>query len=110
MNFHVFGNSPSPAVAIHGLHKSVQDNEFHVDPDVKHFDDGLKSLPTVQAAVSLLKRTQDVLSKSNLRLHKIAANSKEVMDAFPSSDHASDLKDLDLHADTLPLQRSLGID
>ena len=117
MNVHVFGNSPSPAVAIHGLHKSVQDSEFHVDPDVQHFvlhdfyvDDGLKSLPTVQAAVSLLKRTQDVLSKSNLRLHKIAANNKEVMDAFPSSDHASDLKDLDLHTDTLPLQRSLGID
>ncbi|KAF7694078.1 hypothetical protein HF521_007831 [Silurus meridionalis] len=117
MNVHVFGNSPSPAVAIHGLHKSVQGNEFHVDPDVQHFvlhdfyvDDGLKSLPTVQAAISLLKRTQDVLSKSNLRLHKIAANNQEVMDAFPSSDHASDLKDLDLDADALPLQRSLGLD
>ncbi|XP_055061241.2 uncharacterized protein [Misgurnus anguillicaudatus] len=117
MNVHVFGNSPSPAVAIHGLHKSVQGNEFHVDPDVQHFvlhdfyvDDGLKSLPTAQAAISLLKRTQDVLSKSNLRLHKIAANNKEVMDSFPSSDHASDLKDLDLDADALPLQRSLGLD
>ncbi|XDV26575.1 hypothetical protein PO909_030232 [Leuciscus waleckii] len=49
MNVHVFGNSPSPAVAIHGLHKSVQGNEFHIDPDVQHFvlhdfyvDDGLK--------------------------------------------------------------------
>ena len=117
MRVHVFGNSPSPAVAIHGLHKSVQVNEFHIDPDVKHFvmrdfyvDDGLKSLPTVEAAVDLLKKTQEVLSKSNLRLHKIAANSKEVMEAFPSSDHASDLKDLDLDADMLPLQRSLGLD
>lgn len=68
MNIHVFGNSPSPAVAIHGLHKSGQSNEFHVDPNVQHFvlpdfyvDDGLKSLPTVQAAISLLKKTQDVL-------------------------------------------------
>lgn len=116
MNVHVFGNSPSPAVAIHGLHKSVQGSKFDVDPDVQHFvmrdfyvDDGLKSLPTVAAAVNLLKMTQEVLSKSNLRLHKIAANSKEVMDAFPPSDHASDLKDLNLDADTLPLQRSLGI-
>lgn len=110
MRVHVFGNSPSPAVAIHGLHKSVQASELHVDPDVKHFvmrdfyvDDGLKSLPTVEAAISLLKNTQDVLSKSNLRLHKIAANSKEVMEAFPASDHASYLKDLDLEADTVPL-------
>lgn len=61
MRVHIFGNSPSPAVAIHGQHQSVQVSEFHVDPDVKHFvmrdfyvDDGLKSLPTVEAAVNLL--------------------------------------------------------
>lgn len=116
MTVHVFGNSPSPAVAIYGLHQSVQVSEFHIDPDVKHFvmrdfyvDDGLKSLPTVEAAINLLKKTQDVLSRSNLRLHKIAANKKEVMRAFPSRDYASDLKDLDLDADTVPMQRSLGL-
>ncbi|XP_034396072.1 uncharacterized protein LOC117735512 [Cyclopterus lumpus] len=116
MTVHVFGNSPSPAVAIHGLHQSVQVSELRIDPDVQSFvmrdfyvDDGLKSLPTVEAAVNLLKKTQDVLSKSNLRLHKIAANNKEVMEAFPAEDRAKDLKDLDLSADTLPMQRSLGI-
>ncbi|XP_034053860.1 uncharacterized protein LOC117533931 [Gymnodraco acuticeps] len=116
MNVHVFGNSPSPAVAIHGLQQSVQVKELNVDAEVKHFvmrdfyvDDGLKSLPTVEAAIDLLKKTQDVLSKSNLRLHKIAANNKEVMEAFPSKDHTNELKDLDLGADTLPMQRSLGI-
>ncbi|XP_015230161.1 PREDICTED: uncharacterized protein LOC107084717 isoform X2 [Cyprinodon variegatus] len=64
MNVHVFGNRPSPAVAIHGLHQSVQDQKFKVDADFKNFvtrdfyvDDGLKSLPTVEAAVKLLKRT-----------------------------------------------------
>lgn len=31
------------------------------------------------------------------------------MQAFPSSDHAGDLKDLDLGADTLSIQRSLGL-
>ena len=116
MRVHVFGNSPSPAVAIHCLHQSVQGEGFHVDPDVKHFvmrdfyvDDGLKSMPAVEAAVDLLKRTQDTLSRSNLRLHKIAANSKEVMKAFPPKDHASDLKDLDLGVDLLLVQRSLGL-
>ncbi|KAI3366456.1 hypothetical protein L3Q82_000591 [Scortum barcoo] len=116
MRVHVFGNSPSPAVAIHGLYQSVQDPELNADPDVKSFvmrdfyvDDGLKSLPTVKAVViDLLKKTQDTLSKSNLRLHKIAANNKEVMDAFPPEDHANDLIDLDFEADTLPVQRSLG--
>lgn len=116
MTVHVFGNSPSPAVAIHGLHQSVQVSELHIDADVQRFvmrdfyvDDGLKSLPTVEAAVNLLKKTQDILSKSNLRLHKIAANNKEVMEAFPAEDRAKDLKDLDLSADALPMQRSLGI-
>ncbi len=116
MTVHVFGNSPSPAVAIYGLHQSVQVREPHIDPDVKRFvmldfyvDDGLKSLPTVKAAITLLKKTQDVLSKSNLRLHKIAANNKEVMEAFPADDCAKDVKDLDLNADKLPMQCSLRL-
>ena len=112
MRVHVFGNSPSPAVAIYCLRQSVQEG----DPDVKQFvnrdfyvDDGLKSFPTVEAAVDLLKRTQDILSDSNLRLHKIASNRREVMEAFPSQDHANDFKDLDLGSDALPMQRSLGL-
>lgn len=72
-----------------------------------HVVGGLKSLPTVEAAVDLLRKTQEVLANSNLSQHKIATNSKEVMEAFLSQDHASDLKDLDLEADTLPIQRSL---
>lgn len=104
MRVHVFGNSPSPAVAIYGLHQSVQYNEMQDEPKVRDFvmhdfyvDDGLKSLPIVKAAVKLLKRTQMVLSKSNLRLQKIAANNKQVMDCFPAEDHASDPKDMDLN-------------
>ncbi|XP_068210596.1 uncharacterized protein [Palaemon carinicauda] len=45
----------------------------------------------------------------NLRLHKIASNSEEVMKAFPTNDLASNLKDLDLEADSKPLQNSLGL-
>ncbi|KAK7889533.1 hypothetical protein WMY93_025093 [Mugilogobius chulae] len=66
MTVHVFGNSPSPAVAIYGLHQSVLRCEC--DPDVEQFvtrdfyvDDGLKSLPTVEKAVSLLQRTHYML-------------------------------------------------
>lgn len=75
MRIHVFGSCPSPAVVIYCLRESVQAAE----PDVKQFvnrdfyvDVGLKSLPTVEAAVDLFKRTQDVLSDSNLHLHKIS--------------------------------------
>lgn len=50
-----------------------------------------------------------MLAHSNLRLHKIASNSEEVMRAFPLEDHASDLRDLDLGVDAVAMQRSLGI-
>lgn len=76
------------------------------DIDVKQFvtrdfyiDDGLKSLPTVDMAVTLLQKTPDILAKSSLRLHKITAHRKEILEAFPSQDHAKDL----------PMQCSLGL-
>ncbi|KAL0153706.1 hypothetical protein M9458_050984 [Cirrhinus mrigala] len=116
MKVHVFGNSPSPAIAIYGLRKAAHLEGKEQDSEVQQFverdfyvDDGLKSLPTVEAAVSLLKRTQTILARSNVRLHKIASNKREVMEAFPSQDYASDLKDLDLEKDNLPIQRSLGL-
>lgn len=37
MKVHVFGNSPSPAVAIYSLHQSIQCNDAGCDPDVKQF-------------------------------------------------------------------------
>lgn len=112
MRVHVFGNCSSPAVAIYCLRQSVKGPE----PDVKQFvnrdfyvDDGLKSLPTVETAVDLLKRTQDILSDSNLRLHKIASKKREIMNAFPSQDHDNDFKDSDLSSDTVPIQCSLRL-
>ena len=57
-----------------------------------------------------MRRTQRAFEvNGNLRLHKIASNSKEVMSAFPSEDLAKDLALLDLNKDVLPLQRSLGL-
>lgn len=98
MRVHVFGNSPSPAVATYGLRRAAQQGEEQYGVDVRHFierdfyvDDAVKSVSTVQQAVHLLKRTQNMLAASNLRLHKIASNKAEVMDAFPVEDMAKDL-------------------
>lgn len=112
---HVFGNSPSPAVAIHCLRLAAKEGEREFGMYARQFveryfyvDDGLKSLPTTEAAIDF-KRTQDMLACSNLRLYKIASKSRDVMEAFPAEDHANDLKILDLGVDTLPIQRSLGL-
>jgi len=117
MCVHVFGNKPSPSVATYGLRKTAEICAETYGPDVTHFvsrnfyvDDGLASLPTNEAAVDLMQRTQAGLQKEgSLRLHKIMSNEKEVMDSFPAADLASNLKDLDLSAEDLPVQRSLGL-
>lgn len=116
MKVHVFGNSPSPAVAIYCMRRAAEKGEEEHGSDARQFverqfyvDDGLTSVPTPEEAVDLLTRTREMLAESNLRLHKVASNKKQVMQAFPAEDLAKDLKDLELGVDPLPLQRSLGL-
>lgn len=117
MGVHVFGNSPSPAVATLGLRKAAETAETKYGDHVTKFvrdnfyvDDGLTSCPTPEEAIHILKDTQSALKEfGNLRLHKFASNSPKVMSAFPSEDLATNLKDLDLHGEEKPLQRSLGL-
>ncbi|XP_053305886.1 uncharacterized protein LOC128468218 [Spea bombifrons] len=116
MRVHIFGNSPSPAVAIYGLKRSAQEGEAEYGSDVRQFverdfyvDDCLKAMPSNETAINLLRRAQEILACSNLRLHKIASNSQELMEAFPSQDRCSDLRDLDLGTNSVPMQRSLGL-
>lgn len=74
-----------------------------------YVDNGLTSVSTPEEAIDLFRNTQKMIAESNLRLHKIASNSKTVMEAFLKEDHAKDLKDLDLGVDDLPVQNSLGL-
>ena len=116
MRVHVFGNSPSPAIATYGLRKSVAECD-ESNQDVKTFverdfyvDDGLASFSNANEAIDCIKRTQEALWKGgNLRLHKIASNSKEVLQAFSKTELAKDLNDIKIGEDELPCQRSLGL-
>ena len=116
MKVHVFGNSPSPAVAIYGLRRAAEHGASEHGTDAKHFverdfyvDDGLKSLPSATEAIDLVKRTQQMLAASNLRLHKIASNSSDVLEAFAPEDHAKRLQNLDFDDNSTLIQRSLGL-
>ncbi|XP_062413389.1 uncharacterized protein LOC119222763 [Pungitius pungitius] len=115
MRVHVFGNSPSPSVAIYGLRRAIHEGAHKHGEDTVQFvehhfyvDDGLISVPTEAEAISLLRRTQASLSESNLRLHKFASNSETVLQAFAPEDRAVP-KDLDLSGEATPVQRSLGL-
>jgi hypothetical protein len=50
-----------------------------------------------------------MLATANLRLHKIASNSIEVMKSFPDQDRVESLKDLHIEQGPRPSQRSLGV-
>ncbi|XP_037528681.1 uncharacterized protein LOC119405929 [Rhipicephalus sanguineus] len=116
MKVHVFGNSPSPAVATYGLRRTAQEAAQQFGEDAKRFverdfyvDDALKSLPCEEDAISLLQRTQEMLATSNIRLHKIASNRQNVLNAFSPQDRAQGLRSLDFNKDASPMQRSLGL-
>lgn len=72
MRVHVFGNSPSPFVAIYefrraiqvGAHRHGKDTVDFVERDFYVYD-GLISVPSDAEAITLLKRTQASLSESN---------------------------------------------
>nr|XP_034319596.1 uncharacterized protein LOC117687355 [Crassostrea gigas] len=114
MCVHVFGNRPSPAVATYGLRRCVR---YDCSEVVKQFvtrnfyvDDGLASFPSVSEAVNVLKQTQKTLLEGgNLKLHKIASNSEEVMQQFSTADLAKSMEQLDLDRDDLPIHHSLGL-
>ena len=70
MCVHVFGNSPSPAIATYGLHRTVtsQRDDFGEDTvdyvtDNFYVDDRLLSVNTPEIAIDVLKRTQAALKK-----------------------------------------------
>ena len=111
---HIFGNSPSPAVANYGLRRVVMIGVSHFSQETldfiqNHFyvDDGLGSAHTPQAAIEVLSSAKILLAKHIIRLHKIFSNHSNVLKAFPESERASYL--VDLNFDEAAIQRALGI-
>lgn len=115
MRVHVFGNSPSPSVAIFGLRRAIQEGAQKHGADTFKFvechfyvDDGLISVPSDAEAISLLQRTQASLSESNLKLHKFVSDNNTVLQGFAPEDRAV-LKDLDFSGEATLVQHSLSL-
>lgn len=116
MRVHVFGNCPSPSLAIYGLKRTAVEGESEYGSDVRRFierhfyvDDGLKSFSSPDKAIDVVGRTQKMLAQSNIRLHKIASNSLTITSAFPNEDLATGMQGLELGQTSPPMQRSLGL-
>ena len=115
MKVHLFGASSSPGCANFGLKKAADDGGEEFGNDAASFirrdfyvDDGLKSVPTAQKAVDLIKSSQKICAKAGLKLHKVISNNKEVLKAITAEERAKDVKDFDFEKDHLPMERALG--
>lgn len=116
MRVHVFGNSPSPAVAIYGLRRAVLSGEKTMDQRQGTLWKGtfmwmmaLLLSPQKRKPSRCSKPPREMLALSNLHLHKIASSKVEVMKAFPAEDLAKEIKNLDLSTGLPPVHRRLGV-
>ena len=116
MEVHLFGSTSSPSCANFSLQKTAQDNtgEFAsevIDTVLKNFyvDDCLKSVKCSDSAIKLREPLWKLLQKGGFWLTKWLSNDKDVLDTIPKSERASSVLDLDLDADDLPLERTLGV-
>lgn len=73
MTVHVFGNSPSPAVAIYGLRRAALQGQGECGTKAKQFVlrnfyvcNGFTSFSTVDDGIQVLKRTKEMLADSNI--------------------------------------------
>jgi len=111
---HIFGNKSSPSIANVGLRYAVSNSELSTERAREfvfrnfYVDDGCGSADTVGEAVATLRDTRAALSSYNIRLHKIASNSTELLNAFSESELADLSSGKDFNR--LDSQRTLGVE
>ena len=74
-----------------------------------YVDDGLKSVATPAEALQLVESSRNMCKKGGFNLHKYMCNSKEVLAAISPELRAKDAQNLDLTCDSLPIERTLGL-
>lgn len=115
MCVHLFGATSSPGCANFGLKQIATDFEEEFGADVANFvkrdfyvDDGITSRPSETEAMDLIVQSRNMLAKGGLRLHKFLSSSKDLLQQIPPDDRAKGFEQVDLFADSLPIERALG--
>ena len=115
MCVHLFGATSSPSVANFCMKKTADDNETRysdqaIDVLRRSFyvDDMLKSVSTVDEAVSLVKEMQDLLKQGGFVLNKFMSSSRQVVQTIPEEDRAKSWQK-DLSDSSLPQESALGL-
>ena len=113
MLVHMFGATDSPAWANYVLKRIARDNYQDFSPEtfetvLKNFyvDDLLKSVATVEQAITLAKELIAMLKCGGVRLTKFLSSSKVVLEALPETEVS---KCSSREIDGEHLERALGV-
>ena len=100
MTVHLFGAASSPGCSNFALKQTADDNEKDIGERAAEFlrnyfyvDDGLKSVPTADEAISLICQTKEMCSRGGFNLHKFISNKKKVIKEIPEEDRAQSGKE-----------------
>ena len=114
MTVHLFGAKSSPTCADFALQKTASDNadqfnETVVETIKRNFyvDDCLKSVPSEDDAIPLVKDLCEILQKGGFHLTKWVSNSTKVVASIPEEESAKSVKGLCLRKPTF--ERALGV-
>ena len=117
MAVHLFGATSSPGCANYALrHLADQYEEEYGTAAAKfvkqnfYVDDGLKSVATEHEAIDLIQGTHALCKQGGFNLHKFVSSSKQVLSAVPAELRAKETQNLNLDYDSLPIERTLGIE
>lgn len=110
MTVHLFGAVLSPSVACFALRRTADDNCIDFLPEVIeavkgnfYMDDLLKSLASVEDAVSMVKQLISICTRGGFTLTQWVSHSREVLKNLPEDLKSKSLQELDLDSDQLPL-------
>ena len=116
MTVHLFGGVWSPSCASFALRRTAEDHmldfdEVTVRTILENFyvDDCLKSQASDSVAIRLVSQLCQLLSRGGFRLTKRISNSHSVMASIPEDDRAKGVRGLDLNLESLPIEKSLGV-
>eukprot|EP00794_Sanderia_malayensis_P020968 gene20968-23024_t len=116
MTVHLFGAASSPSCANYGLKKTGLDNRSEASLETVrtlnedfYMDDCLKSVQTVDEAITMVKEMKCLCKEGGFNLTKWCSNRREVLAEIPPEDLSKGLRSLDLDSSQLPPEKTLGI-
>ena len=116
MRVHLFGAVSSPSCANYALRRAAEDNTSNFPPEVIstvnysfYVDDCLKSTASEKDAIQIVKDLTALCNKGGFSLQKWVTNSRSVLMSIPGDIRSTDVRELDLDTDQLPMERALGL-